>query len=89
MKVCKVKMIWNEGYWHSEADEELGFGLTLNSGSFDALIERVRIALPEMLEECCNYTGPVKIIFEVERVDELRGLEGGGRLHATSEEALV
>jgi hypothetical protein len=78
MKTYTVKMVWDEGYWHSEIDDDAGFGLTLNSGSFDALVERVRIALPDMLEECFDYTGPVKIIFETEYVVETRGPDNGG-----------
>jgi hypothetical protein len=88
MKTYTIKMVWDEGYWHSEIDDDAGFGLTLNSGSFDALVERVRIALPDMLEECFNYTGPVEIVFEVERKDTLRGLGDGG-LRAQSEKVAV
>ena len=70
MKTCIVRLIWDDGIWYTKADEEIG--LVLESGSFDALIERVRIALPEMLELNCNYTGPVQIIFEAERVDTMK-----------------
>jgi len=40
--------------WDSEAEVWLGInddiGLALESGSYDALIERIKIAVPEMLE---------------------------------------
>jgi len=68
---CVVRMVWdNEARaWYTDADDPLN--LNLESGSFDALVERVRIAAPEMLELNCGYTGPVQIVFEVIRVDDL------------------
>ena len=70
MKECTVKLIWDDGIWYTKADEELG--IVLESSSFDALIERVRIAVPEMLELNCGYKVEVQLIFEVERVDNLK-----------------
>jgi len=67
VKVCKVLIVWDNGIWYAKTDEELG--LSLESGSFDALVEHVRIVLPEMLELNCGYTGPFQIAFKVERVD--------------------
>ena len=72
MKICTVKMVWDDGVWFTKADEELG--LVLESNSFDALVERVRIALPEMLELNLGYTGEVRIVFEAERVDTLKAV---------------
>ena len=72
MKICTVKMIWDDGIWYTQTDEEIG--LVLESGSFDALVERVRIALPEMLELNLGYTGEVRIIFESERVDTMKAV---------------
>ena len=62
MKKCTVKLIWDDGIWYTKTDEELG--IVLESGSFDALVERVRIAVPEMLELNCGYKGEVQLIFE-------------------------
>ena len=45
--------------------------LVLEAASFDALVERVRMAAPEMLELNCNYTGLVKLTFEAERTENL------------------
>ena len=59
----------DDGIWYTKADEKLG--IVLESSSFDALIERVRIAVPEMLELNCVYKGKVQLIFEIERVDNL------------------
>ena len=43
----KVKFIWDEDRWYTKFDE---LSLTLESGSFDALVERVKIAVPEMVD---------------------------------------
>ena len=68
---CIVKLIWSEEekFWHSESLEE-GFGLTLESGSLDVLIERVKMAVPEMYE-LIGYTGEIDLSFEIERTDRL------------------
>jgi len=68
---CKVKLVWDsESYrWYTDTDEPLC--LNLESGSFDALVERVRMAAPEMLELNCGYRGPVQITFEAVRIDDL------------------
>ncbi|MCL2634635.1 MAG: DUF1902 domain-containing protein [Oscillospiraceae bacterium] len=71
---CIVKLLWDNGFWHSVVvtDKNENVGLTLESGSFDALIERVKIALPEMLELNFGYIGDVSLIFEVERSDDIK-----------------
>ena len=68
---CAVKLIWSEEekFWHSESLDER-FGLTLESGSLDVLIERVKIAVPEMFE-LIGYTGQIDLSFEIERTDRL------------------
>ena len=73
MKKCTIRLVWGEEEkrWHTELMEDMGFGFTLEHNSFDALIERVRIALPEMFE-LIGYTGNLQITFEVERTDEVR-----------------
>jgi len=70
MRTHIVKMIWDDGIWYTSTDEDLG--ITLESDSFDKLVERVRMAAPEMLELNCNYTGDFKLIFETIRVDEMK-----------------
>jgi hypothetical protein len=69
-KQCKVKLIWDDGIWRSEAEDE-SFGVTLESGSLDALIERVKIAVQDILEVDFKYTGDIRFLFQAERVDEL------------------
>ena len=70
MKKCTVKLVWDDGIWYTKADEELG--IVLESSSFDTLIERVRMAVPEMLELNCGYKGDVQLSFEAERIDNLK-----------------
>ena len=66
MKTCKIKMMWDEDMWIAESDDELG--IVLESASFDTLVERVRVAVPEMLELNCDYKGDVQIHFEAKRL---------------------
>ena len=69
---CKIKLIWNEEdkIWYSESLDER-FGLTLESGSLDVLIERVRMIVPEMLE-LCEQQEDVNLSFEIERTEKLK-----------------
>jgi hypothetical protein len=46
-------------------------GLVLESESFEALVDRVMLAAPEMLECNLNYTGPVELLFETKRIEYL------------------
>jgi len=68
---CIVKLYWDDESckWHCESDDIPG--LLLESNSCDALIERVRMAAPEMLELNCNYTGVIQLSFETVRVDSI------------------
>ena len=72
MNKCTVKLIWDEEekFWHSESMDER-FGMTLESGSVDVLIERVRVAVPDMLE-LLGYKGDIDIEFEIERIDRVK-----------------
>ena len=66
---CVIKLIWSEEekIWYSKSMNE-SFGVTLESGSIDALIERVKIAVPELLE-LTGYNGDVDIAFITERTE--------------------
>jgi len=68
---CTVKLIWDNetDRWHTETDDNLC--LVLEAASFDVLVERVRIAAPEMLELNCGYKGPIQLIFEAIRTETL------------------
>ena len=54
-----VKFTWDPEarVWIAESDDVPG--LVLESGSFDALVERVRVAVPELLE--LNGAAPASI----------------------------
>ena len=62
---CIIKLVWSEEekFWHSESMDER-FGLTLESGSLDVLIERVKMAVPEMYE-MIGYKGEINLQFEL------------------------
>ena len=47
------------------------FGLTLESGSLDVLIERVKMAVPEMFE-LIGYKDEICLSFEINRTEKLR-----------------
>ena len=68
---CTVRLVWDSEScrWYTDSDDKLC--LNLESGSFDALVERVRMAVPEMLELNCGYCGPIEIVFEALRIDNL------------------
>lgn len=50
MEELLIKMTWDPeaAVWIAESDDVPG--LVLESGSFDALVERVRFAVPELME---------------------------------------
>lgn len=49
-KKCSIKITWDSDSSVWIATSEDVPGLVLESGSFDALLERVRFAVPELLE---------------------------------------
>ena len=69
MRTFNVKMIWESGVWHTSTGGPLH--LTLESESYDGLLERVLIAAPEMVELNIGYTGPIKLVFTSEREETL------------------
>ena len=71
MKICTIKLFWDEGTWHTEAVDE-DFCLVLESGSLDALIERAKIAIQDILEQDFEYTGDIQFHFLAERVDNMK-----------------
>jgi len=58
-------MMWDDGIWYTSTDSPLS--LTLNSESYDELVERVRMAAPEMIELNSGYVGEIQLIFTSER----------------------
>jgi len=69
---CKVNLVWDyeSDRWHTETDDVPG--LVLESGSFDALVEKVKLIAPDMLEMNCDYTGPIQFDFSAQRVETIR-----------------
>jgi len=70
MRAYTVKMIWDDGYWHTRTEADLG--ITLSSDSFDILVERVRKAAPEMLALNCGFFDEFELNFETIRKDVVR-----------------
>ena len=68
MKTFKVTFVWDDDRWYTKSEE---LGLTLEHGSFDALVERVRIAVPEMVELNFGNIGEIQLLFDIERIDNL------------------
>ena len=66
-----IKMRWDPDalVWVAESDDVPG--LVLESGSFDALLERVRFAVPELLELNGAVKQPVRLTFVSERHEQV------------------
>lgn len=66
-----VKLTWDNeaGVWIAESDDVPG--LILESGSFDALVERVRFAIPELLELNGSKSDVLNLYFKSERHDRV------------------
>ena len=67
-----VKFTWydDEKIWLATSSCDK-FALTLDHGSFDALLERVKIAMYDIAENELGYAGEVKIKIETERTVSL------------------
>ena len=54
MMAYRIQMLWDDeaGVWVATSEDVPG--LVLESGSFDALVERVRLAVPELLQLNCQ-----------------------------------
>ena len=63
-----ITFSWDEeaAVWIAECSELPG--LILESGSFDALVERVKIAVPDLLELDRTKDNQVKLHFKAERL---------------------
>lgn len=66
-----VKVIWDAeaAVWVAQSDDVPG--LVLESGSFDALIERLRHTVPEMLELNGQKTDSLQMRFVSERLERV------------------
>ena len=66
-----VKFTWDNeaGAWIATSDDIPG--LVLESGSFDALLERTRFAVPELLELNSDNNAPLSLTFKSERHERI------------------
>lgn len=71
MEELLIKMTWDPeaAVWIAESDDVPG--LVLESGSFDALVERVRFAVPELMELNGAATAPLQLHMVSERRERL------------------
>lgn len=71
MRELLVNLTWDPEVcvWIAESDDVPG--LVLESGSFDALIERVRFAIPELLELNGTALAPVQLRIVSERCERI------------------
>lgn len=67
----RINMIWDNeaGVWTATSDDIPG--LVLESGSFDALLERVRFAVPELLELNSDRHTEMMLTFVSERQERI------------------
>ncbi|SCW26745.1 protein of unknown function [Ruminococcaceae bacterium YRB3002] len=64
---CVVNVIWDPEAAVYIATSESIPGLVLESGSFDALIEKVRVAVPELLQLNNSKADVIDLTFMAER----------------------
>ena len=66
-----VKFTWDNeaGVWIATSDDIPG--LVLESGSFDALLERTHFAVPELLELNSDNNAPLSLTFKSERHERI------------------
>jgi len=63
-----VKFTWydDEKIWLATSSSD-DFAMTLDHGSFDALLERVKIAMYDIAENDLGYKGEIRINLEIDR----------------------
>lgn len=66
-----IKVLWDQDACVWVAESEDVPGLVLESGSFDALIERLRYTVPEMLELNGSEKGPLQLTVVSERLEQV------------------
>ncbi|MCL1820865.1 MAG: DUF1902 domain-containing protein [Oscillospiraceae bacterium] len=70
-----VKFTWyeDERIWIAQTSNDK-FALTSDHGSFDALLERVKITIEDIAEVDLNYKGEIKLILDIDRTINLNPL---------------
>ena len=66
-----INLIWDEeaGVWVATSEDVPG--LVLESGSFDALIERVRFSIPELIKLNSPQLQPLSVTFVSKRQERI------------------
>ena len=67
----KIRFVWDSDAAVWIATSEDVSGLILESGSFDALVERVRYVVPELIELNGDKLENIRLIYITEREDQL------------------
>jgi len=65
-----VKFVWTDKIWYAKCEE---LNTTLEDGSFDVLLFRIKMAIPEMAELNLGYKGEIRLRYAIERTDVLAG----------------
>jgi len=67
-----VKFTWydDEKIWLATSSSD-DFALTLDHGSFDALLERVKIAMYDIAENDLGYKDAIKLKLEIDRTVDI------------------
>ena len=67
----KIVFLWDDeaGVWIASSDEIPG--LVLEHSAFDVLVERVRLAVPELLELNQGYNGNVNLHFSISHYERM------------------
>ena len=67
-----VKFTWHddENIWVAQSSNDK-FAMTTDHGSFDALLERVKVIIEDIAEVDLGYKGDIKLILDVERTVNL------------------
>ena len=68
---CKINMLWDDEACVWVATSVDVPGLVLEHGSFDVLVERVRLASPELLELNTGYSGRISLSFAITHCERL------------------
>ena len=71
-----IKCTWHddENIWVAQCSNEK-FALTTDHVSFDALLERVKIAVEDIAEVELGYRGDIKLILDVTRTINLESVD--------------
>lgn len=67
----RIKLVWDKDAAVWVATSQDVPGLVLESGSFDALLERVRYAVPELIELNGEKPEFLKLTYSTEREDQV------------------